>query len=85
MQPLNSYILVKRIPDDVKQGSIYISNADSLGIKVHRGEVLAVNRDCKDLVIGDKIIYNKYAEHPTGMDDKDIILVRTEDIEAVLV
>lgn len=85
MRPLNSYILVKRLPDEQKIGSIYISNTDNLGIKVHKGEVLAVNRDCEDLAVGDRIIYNKYAEHLSGMDDKDMILVRTEDIEAVLV
>ena len=82
--PVNTYVLVKRLEGDNKYGQIYLSVNADLGLKVHQGEVIAVNKDCKELAIGDKIIYNKYAEHLSGSDDSSVVLVRTEDIEAVI-
>lgn len=82
MKPLNTYILVKKLDDECKIGNLYIPNADS-NVKVRQGIVMEVNSKCTELAVGDKIIYNKFAEHPTGSEDKSVILVRIEDIEAI--
>ena len=84
MRPLNSYILIKKVEESEKtNGGLFIPNTIDRGVKVTRGEVLAVNKDCVDLSVGDLVIYNKYAEHLTDKDTPDVVLVRIEDIEAI--
>lgn len=87
MRPLNNYILVEKIENEQKtSGGLFIPVQGDSNVRVSRGTVVAVNPTCKDLAVGDKIIYNKFAEHPVGIDTEEYrnkIFVRIEDIEAI--
>ena len=92
LKPLGDRVLVK--PDAAEQktaSGLYIaSNAQE---KPQRGEVVAVGagklndageRLPMDVKVGDKVIYGKFGGNEIKVDGEDYLLMRAEDIYAVV-
>ena len=92
MKPLHDRILVKRLEEkETKKGGIIIP--DSAKEKPQEGEVIAVGpgkvgddgkRQPMDVKAGDKILFGKYSGSEVKIDDKELLIMREEDVLCIL-
>ena len=92
LKPLHDRILVKRLEEEqVTQGGIIIP--DSAKEKPIKGEVVAAgpgraDKDGKCIAMslkkGDKVIFNKYAGTELKMDGVELLIMREEDVLAII-
>ena len=92
VRPLNDRVLVKRLEEEDKTaGGIYIP--DSAKEKPTRGKVIAAgsgradddgNRKPLDVKAGDEILFGKYAGTEIKIDGEELIIMREDDILAVV-
>jgi chaperonin GroES len=91
-RPLHDRLLVQRLDEEAKtKGGIIIP--DTAKEKPQQGRVLAVGpgrRDDKgeliplDVRVGDKVMFAKYAGTEIKIDGEDRVILREEDILAVI-
>lgn len=92
VQPLGDRIVVKQLEEEeVKKGGIIIP--DTAKEKPQRGEVKAVgpgkkNEDGKviplEVKVGDKVFYSKYGGTEVKIDGEEYIIMREDDILAII-
>jgi chaperonin GroES len=92
IRPLHDRIVVERLEEkEVKKGSIIIP--DTAKEKPQEGKVVAVGNgkvsdDGKkiplDVKTGDKILFGKYSGSEVKIDDKEYLIMREEDVLAIL-
>jgi chaperonin GroES len=92
IRPLHDRILVERIEEgEVKKGGIIIP--DTAKEKPQEAKVIAVGNgkvteDGKkialDVKAGDRILFGKYSGSEVKIDDKDYLILREEDVLAIL-
>jgi chaperonin GroES len=92
VRPLHDRVLVERVEErEVKKGGIIIP--DTAKEKPQEGKVIAVgngkvNDDGKkiplDVKAGDKILFGKYSGSEVKLDDKEYLIMREEDVLAIL-
>jgi chaperonin GroES len=92
VRPLNDRVLVKRLEEETKTaGGLYIP--DSAKEKPTRGKVIAVGngranddgeRRALDVKAGDTILFGKYAGTEIKLDGDELIIMREDDILAVV-
>ena len=92
MRPLHDRVIVKRLElERTSPGGIVIP--DSAAEKPMQGKVVAVGKGKiledgsvrpLDLKIGDKILFGKYSGTEVKMDGDDLVVMREEDVMAVI-
>src|SRR5215467_13134854 len=92
IRPLHDRILVERLEEqEVRRGGIIIP--DTAKEKPQEGKVIAVgngkvSEDGKkiplDVKSGDRILFGKYSGSEVKIDDKDYLILREEDVLAIL-
>ncbi len=91
LQPLSDRVLVKQVQAEEKtKGGIYIP--DTAKEKPLEAEVVAVGPGKKDggtvlameVKVGDKVLYGKYAGNEYKVDGEDLIILREDDIVAII-
>lgn len=92
LKPLNDRVLVKRLEGDEKTaGGLYIP--DTAKEKPSKGEVVAVGPgktadDGKTIAMtvkaGDKVLFNKYAGTEIKLDGLEHLVMREDDILAII-
>jgi chaperonin GroES len=92
IRPLHDRILVERLEEQEQvRGGIIIP--DTAKEKPQEGMVIAVGtgkvteegkRLALDVKVGDKILFGKYSGSEVKVDDKDYLIMREEDILAIL-
>ena len=92
LRPLHDRVIVKRLEEERKTaGGIVIP--DTAAEKPDQGEVLAVgpgkkNEDGKlvpvDLKVGDKVLFGKYSGTTVRVEGDELLVMREEDIMAVV-
>ena len=92
IRPLQDRVLVKRIQEEEKtKGGIIIP--DTAKEKPQEGKVVAVgggkvNEDGKkiplDVKAGDKILFGKYSGSEVKLDDEEYLILREEDVLAII-
>jgi chaperonin GroES len=92
IRPLHDRVLVERLEEqEVKRGGIIIP--DTAKEKPQEGKVIAagtgkVGDDGKkiplDVKAGDKILFGKYSGSEVKIDDKEYLILREEDVLAIL-
>jgi chaperonin GroES len=92
IRPLHDRILVERLEEqEQKRGGIIIP--DTAKEKPQEGKVIAVGtgkvtddgkRLALDVKMGDKILFGKFSGSEVKVDDKDYLIMREEDILAIL-
>ena len=92
IRPLHDRILVERVEEkETVRGGIIIP--DSAKEKPQEGKVIAagtgkVGDDGKkiplDVKAGDKILFGKYSGSEVKIDDKEYLILREEDVLAIL-
>jgi chaperonin GroES len=92
IRPLHDRLLVERLEEqEVRRGGIIIP--DTAKEKPQEAKVIAVGNgkvteDGKkiplDVKAGDKILFGKYSGSEVKIDDKDYLILREEDVLAIL-
>jgi len=92
IRPLHDRIVVERLEQETKTASgIYIP--DQAAEKPDQGKVLAVGNgkileDGKvrplDVKVGDKVLFGKYSGQTVKVGDKEYLVMREEDVFAVV-
>jgi chaperonin GroES len=92
VRPLHDRIMVERLEEkEVKKGGIIIP--DTAKEKPQEGKVIAagngkVGDNGKkiplDVKAGDKILFGKYSGSEVKIDDKEYLIMREEDVLAIL-
>jgi len=92
VRPLNDRVLVKRVEEsDKTAGGLYIP--DSAKEKPQRGKVLAAGsgrvgsdgeRVALDVKKGDEVLFGKYGGTEINIDGDDLMILKEDDILAVL-
>ena len=92
LKPLGDRVLVKPAPKEEKTSSgLYISSGAQE--KPQRGKVVAVgegkrdqdsNRIPVDVKAGDEVFYGKFGGNEVKVDGEDFLLLRADDIYAII-
>ncbi len=92
IRPLHDRVIVKRMEEERKSpGGIVIP--DAAAEKPVRGEVLAAGKGKilengtvrpLDVKVGDKVLFGKYSGTEVKVDGDDVLVMREEDIMAVI-
>jgi chaperonin GroES len=92
IRPLHDRVIVQRLEAEQKSpGGIVIP--DSAAEKPIRGKVVAVgkgkileNGDVRplDVAVGDSVLFGKYSGTEVKVDDEDYLVMREEDVMAVV-
>ena len=92
IRPLHDRMVIERLEErEVKKGGIIIP--DTAKEKPQEGKVIAVGNgkigdDGKriplDVKAGDKILFGKYSGSEVKLDDKEYLMLREEDVLAIL-
>ncbi len=90
-RPLHDRVLVRRIEEDEKVGSIIIP--DSAKEKPQQGEVLSVGSGARgddneiiplDVKAGDKILFGKWSGTEVKIDGEDLLIMKESDILGIV-
>ena len=92
IRPLHDRVIVRRVDEEkTSPGGIVIP--DSATEKPVKGEVLAIgkgklleNGDVRplDVKVGDKILFGKYSGTEVNVDGEDLLVMREDDITAII-
>ena len=92
LRPLHDRVIVKRLEEERKTASGIVI-PDTAAEKPDQGEVLAVgpgkkNEDGKvspvDVKVGDKVLFGKYSGTEVKIDGEDLLVMREDDVMAVI-
>lgn len=92
LRPLHDRVIVKRLDQETKTASGIVI-PESAAEKPDQGEVIAVgpgkrDKDGKriepDLKVGERVLFGKYAGQQVKVDGTDLLVLREEDIVAVV-
>ncbi len=92
IRPLHDRILVERLEEkEVKKGGIIIPDTakekpqEARVIAVGNGKVTDEGKKIPlDVKAGDKILFGKYSGSEVKIDDKEYLILREEDVLAIL-
>jgi chaperonin GroES len=91
IKPLHDHILVERIEEETKKGSIIIP--DSAKEKPQQGKVIAAgegrrdekgNRIPMEVKKGDVILFGKYSGNEIKIDETEYLIIREEDVLGII-
>lgn len=91
IKPLHDHILVERIEEETKKGSIIIP--DTAKEKPQQGKVIAAgegrrdekgNRIPMEVKKGDVILFGKYSGNEIKIDDIEYLIIREEDVLGII-
>ena len=92
LRPLHDRVIIKRMEEErTSPGGIVIP--DSAAEKPSKGEVVAAGNGKRtdrgeiiamDVKVGDKVLFGKYSGTEVKVDGEDLLVMREEDIMAVI-
>ncbi|MDY7817486.1 co-chaperone GroES [Burkholderia pseudomallei] len=92
LRPLHDRVIVKRLGQETKTASGIVI-PDSAAEKPDQGEIVAVGpgrRDADgkrvepDVKVGERVLFGKYAGQSVKVDGNELLVLREEDIVAVV-
>lgn len=91
LKPLAGYVLIEPAPKEKKTASGIVL-PDSLDEKPQEGKVLAVGDDLVEegktikcpVKAGDKVVYKKWGGNEVKVEGKELLLIKFEDLMAIV-
>jgi chaperonin GroES len=92
LRPLHDRVIIKRLDNETKTASGIVI-PENAAEKPDQGEILAVGpgkRDdsgkqiAMDVKVGDRVLFGKYAGQTVKLDGNELLVMREEDIMAVV-
>lgn len=90
IKPLSDYVLLEKLPSEKKVGSIILTSEKKTGnvATVVSVSNCAVDKDGKhvelSVKVGDKVVYREYAGTDYEEGDHKYLLIKNEDILAIV-
>ncbi len=83
LQPLADYVVAEQQEAVTKTASgLYLP--DKAAEKPKVAKVISVGKNVKEVKAGDRIVYKSYSTNELKLDDRDYIVVKEEDVLAIL-
>lgn len=82
-QPLGNRVLVERI-DEASTTPTGIIIPDNAKEKPSEGKVVAVSDEVKTINCDDKVIFGKYTGNELTLDNKQYLVIETDDIFGII-
>jgi chaperonin GroES len=83
LKPLKDRVLVKYAEEEERtKGGIYVP--DTAKEKPQKGEVVAVGSEVKEVKKGNTVLFDKYSGSKVQVDDQDYLVIKEEDILAIV-
>ena len=92
LRPLHDRVIIKRLDNETKTASGIVI-PDNAAEKPDQGEILAIGAGKRDdsgkvipmdVKVGDRVLFGKYAGQTVKVDGNELLVMREEDIMAVL-
>lgn len=92
LRPLHDRVIIKRIDSETKTSSGIVI-PDSAAEKPDQGEILAVGPGKKndkgelspvDVKVGDRVLFGKYSGQTVKVDGEELLVMKEEDLFAVV-
>ena len=92
LRPLHDRVIIKRLDNETKTASGIVI-PETTAEKPDQGEILAVGTGKKDesgkvipldVKVGDRVLFGKYAGQTVKVDGDELLVMREEDIMAVV-
>jgi len=92
LRPLHDRVIIKRLDNETKTASGLVI-PETAAEKPDQGEILAVSTGKKDesgkvipldVKVGDRVLFGKYAGQTVKVDGDELLVMREEDIMAVV-
>lgn len=91
LRPLHDRVIIKRLDNERKTASGIVI-PESAAEKPDQGEVIAVGpgkvvdgkQQAVDLKTGDKVLFGKYAGQAVKVDGEELLVIREDEILAVI-
>ena len=92
LRPLHDRVMIKRLDNETKTASGLVI-PETAAEKPDQGEILAVGTGKKDesgkvipldVKVGDRVLFGKYAGQTVKVDGDELLVMREEDIMAVV-
>ena len=92
IRPIHDRVIIKRVEEE-RQTASGIVIPDSATEKPEQGEVKAIGSGKRqddgkicpiDLKVGDRVLFGKYSGQTVKLDGEELLVMREEDIMAVL-
>jgi len=85
MKPINKYILVNKIDEEVKtQSGLLLSAEDIEGFRYRKATVVKPGTEVNDIKEGDVIYYDKRSGYTMLIEDKPVTVILERDVVVVL-
>ncbi len=85
MKPINKYIIIKEIKEELKTSTgLLLSAEDSDKFRYKKGEVIAPGTEVTVINKGDKVYYDKRAGHSMLVNDNPVTIILERDVVVVL-
>ena len=91
IKPLNDYILIEKAPSEKKVGSIVLASEKKVGnvatvVALGPGKANEEGKIVKIIGVkeGDKVVYREYAGTDYEEGDRKYLLIKSEDILAII-
>jgi chaperonin GroES len=78
---LGERVLIKRAEVESKKGTIIISPSSE---KKNEGEIVSVGSSCKNVSVGDMVMFNKYGSLDVKIEEVDYLIVNESEILGIL-
>jgi chaperonin GroES len=82
IEPVTNRILIEAFEVPEKQGQFYVT--DSAREKPQRGKVIAVGPDCKQIEVGNEVVWAKYLGQELIVDGKKLIVMKEPDAHLII-
>jgi chaperonin GroES len=82
-QPLGDRVLVERL-DEASTTSTGIIIPDNAKEKPSEGKVVAVSDDVKNITCGDTVVFGKYTGNELTLENKQYLVIETDDIFGII-
>lgn len=85
LKPIGPRVLIESIAvEKVTSGGIIIPNKALEGERSNKGLVVSVSDEVKNIKVNDTLFYNKYTGAEIELGDKKYIILKVEDIYAIV-
>jgi len=85
MQPINKYILVNPIEEQLKTASgLMLSGTDAEDMRYKKAEIVAVGTNVTDMNVGDMIYYDKRSGYSVMIENRMVTIILERDVVVVL-
>jgi len=85
MRPINKYLIIKKIQEEVHTSSgLLLSAEDTAALRYSKASVIAPGTEVSEIKKGDTIYYDNRAGHSMIIEEETVTIILERDVVVVL-